>query len=400
MSGKFSNCCCTPPGNCLASQLSVSKKRLGFECLYDQAWSGWNKLRFLSYDLSYDFVRTGASPSSQSYAGSVAITDTKTGELTYSDSGSRSAAITAINTMFGECKDYTSGSTHSTSGYTIVGGGINYHWSRDITPTFTYHADDATSIIAATIVLNYSQTYDSPFGALDFAQTTTIVISVADDYDDTTLLAEVEDLLANYNTGTANGVLGLPDNALVVLAWNEAYSTLGYSAGDGNVAIDLTTLSGYTSLTPTLSTSTYDDPAAYFGGAGAWWQHAGGGTSNGEHNPPDPDLPEFSVYHCTFEDDSSMPVLSLASRDMSRVWKSAYRFGVTTPVCGQWPTRNTALVDGTDLCVISTTTSGYEVLYTPDYDVTSVRMVTYALPPSFTAPGYLTAGDCPCSNAP
>jgi hypothetical protein len=413
--GKFKQpgCCDCASGNCQASLLQAQKARLGFTPLYDSVAN--NKRRFFNYTLDFSIINSWAPAVGvqRDYHATVNITERRTGELTTSESSdpgnsttlsaNRSYAISVIHGVTGYRspngllqavnfhvnRDAANGTTYSSG--VVNFGGTDYPWDDALTINFT---KIGTAIVRAeiTYVINYTHNEG-------IAKTETLnwVIEVDTEYTDAMLLDDLEELLA-ADGGITNHTT-VPDNTLAVVKFDEAYTVIGLSSTA--VALDITTLSSYTGLPdPDPEFTLFSDPGAYYGVTSQWWQHAGGSQSNGE-DEFDPPAEGFSIYNCVFVNDGSMPALTGATNSN---WTTAiaeeFRFNVGHQVCANFTVTNTSTSGTTDVCVLSTGTGVYRYIKAPDESSVGDYNCNRRSARTFTSPGYLTAGDCPCTNAP
>ena len=222
-------------------------------------------------------------------------------------------------------------------------------------------------------------------------------VQLTAEYTDTQLIADVDDLLENHDTGAGNGINGLADNTVAWIHWNESnVNTVLGDPATGACAIHPTTLAAYTGL-PAAEVVVNVYSAAGFGGTyGIWWQHSGGSHSNGENFPADPG---YSIFDCTFSADTSMHTLVGTNADWSSMGKHHFRFNVPAPVCGAFATTDNTPTTGS-ICVASIGGAGARIVIEPNPVAISSVNTQRVNGRAFTSPGYLTAGDCPCSGAP
>ena len=403
---KWKKCCCVD-SNCLMRTLMTTKTRFGFPRLYTTANgdTGFKVSRLRYFEKQIDFhvqddtVYADARPSlsdTADYHCTLEIIERKTGKLTIDESTSeaslsdqRSGAVSAMNSLFDEFKDEDEG-THTSSG-TIFGN----PWSRTVEVDWTMEGLD---IVGFSITDTYVETgsVGPPLTTYTRTRVITASVTMASLYADSAYKDDIEDLLTNYPTdgGSTNGIAGVPDNYIVLIEWNES----DLNGGIGAVVPDASTLAAYTTLDDpeTIVTILASDPTTWFAGFGYWWQHPGGSDSNGEDPGVDP---PFSVYHCEFADDDSM---SWDTRTDPQAWddqaSEMVQINTPHPVCAKWSWENAAgFVEET--CQVIPSVGGKVIFMTPHpiaESDTNIKVASWTAG-LFTAPGALTAGDCPCA---
>jgi hypothetical protein len=395
--------------------IQAQKARLGFTPLYDSS-AGSNKRRFFNYTLDFNITNSYAPAASvqRDYHAEVNIIERRTGKLTTDESSdpgnsttlsqNRSYAIAIIHGVtgyrspngliqevrFNTYKDAANGTTYNSG--VVSFGGTDYPWNDEFTINFT---KIGTAIVRAEITYTINYTHNE-----GVAKTETLYwcIEVDTEYTDAMLLDDLDELLAT-DGGITNHTT-VPDNALAVATFDEAYTVLTLTPTA--VALDIGTLSSYTGLADPVAEISllFDDPAAYYGVTSQWWQHAGGSQSNGE-DELDPPAPGFSIYDCVFVNDGSMPTVG---GNTNTNWTAAiaeeFRFNVGHQVCAKFTVTNTSTSGTTDVCVLSTGSGVYRYVKAPDESTVDDYHCNRRTARAFTSPGYFTGGTCPCSTAP
>lgn len=408
---KQPGCCeCGGVANCEVRILNASKNRNGFPVLYiTAAVTGGvkrSKLRYFTKTMDYTSVDHINSVNNRDYYAEISIVERLNGKVAYSESSSgsvasiRAGAVATINTIFNDNKDLGNG-THFTSSVL----GIFTTETTD-TVNFTYEITEGVDIVTAEIERHVVVYYTSDPGDITEDYTITFTVALDDEYDDTTFKADVDDLLTAQNTGLGVGLNGVADRTLCAIAWNE--NGINYAIGNGTTgasdptkcAIDPTSLSGYTTTPGPSIVADHYTPLELFTIYGIdFWQHPGGGSSNGE-----PDGESYTVYNCEFEEDATMPrfLVAAVEADWSRESCHRIRFNVAGDVCCTYSRiDNAGTTDA--VCIVATSSGGHADFYEPHPDTISnsnIRRIDHASWWEFTSPGALTAGGCPCTGAP
>jgi len=392
MSGVFQNCCCdTVPTNCKIRWLVAEKTRHGFPPLYITAavtgGTPRSKLRFLQKTI--DFTVESFISFNDEYH-SAATIDRLTGRADYTESnavpgnlaGVRGTAGTWITNYFNAHKATGNASGSTTSG---VPGDYGYT-HEEYSVTFTYEGVD---IIGFALTYSYLRT---DFGVTIERTVITANVTVLDPYEDAVLVADVDDLLTGFNTGTGLGLDGMADDTYCEIGWNEnGVNTVLGSAVAGACWFDVNSLSSYTTpIDPAIVLNPLTAADYYALGSG-WWQ--GGGP-----------LGAFDDYACTFDGDGSMPRIEQTDHEWKLERTSAWRFNVPGDVCVEFERIDNASTATTD-CVVFSSAGGHVDVFQPHPEALSNSNIERQLYPSpttwlFTSPGILTGGGCPCTAAP
>ncbi len=359
MAGPVSICCCD--ARCDVKILTASATRMGHPVLYTLSGGNgslYHRTKTIDYtDLDYD------------YHLEISLVDDKTGKLSWLETSSlpggstlaqnRTRAITQINTHFAAWRTTASGT------YT------NITWSRTL---------NGVDIIGASYVDS-----SGPF------ETWSVVMD--DIYTDTDLLELLDDLRRYQNAGSGIGIAGAAENSITTIRWNET-DTRGYLAF---VIPDATTLTGLDALDDPEIVLSVIDAESYWNAAGTWWQHLGGGMTNGEVDGEDD---PFSVFDCVFEGDETMPAIGVSNDGLfNQQTMGVIRFYTNDPVCGEAEMEDNA-GPADPFCVMTVGGGGVADWYSPDpISVSTKDFIRPTGNVAFTSPGTM-GSDCPCTTAP
>ena len=394
MSGMFQNCCCGTPTNCKIRLLVATKTRHGFPPLYivsivtGATFKSKLRFRFKSIDFN-EVYNVGGGITVDGYH-SFANIDRITGRADYDESAERgpnylayqrTTAEAVISASFNTHKDTGSGTVNVNTGDDSDPGG---HFISTYTITFQY---DGVDIIGVNYVYHEVLTL---FGAFQSSLDRTYSVSLANEYEDEMLKADVDDLLRGFATGSSPrlGLDGMTDDTLANISWNEngVNGALG-NAVTGACWIAVASLSGYTTPVDPAITVNTTAAATYFAVQGIWWQSGGAGGS-------------FTTYSCSFEDDATMPVVTQTNDSWINEKSVAIRFNISGAICAEWD-----LIDGAGTtstqCIVTASSFGVTDVYQPHpVAVVNSNIQRSAGTMRFTSPGALTGGGCPCTAAP
>lgn len=370
---------CDETFNCHAGHVQAVKDRLGFYVLYKPG-TGISAVRYLSYSMAMTHTDAQTPANDWDYSLDLEIIERRTGKMTVDepDSTNRAAAISFINSTFAYYDSLGDGSYETT----VVG--VTHTTVTTDEVDFTYLG---SYIVGASITRTAVST---PNPGFEFLGSNTVVddwsVTLGTSYSDTMINEELDELLTE-GLPAPDGVSG----SYCLAEYNSAYGTI-YPGP----ALDASSFSGYTALSdPAITITVYSDANAYWNITGQWWQHTGGGYSNGETFPTDD---PWTFYDCTFTDEDSMQTPSLANADLSTVTRSFYWFNVLHRVCASFSSIDDTGAGLADSCVLSQKISKQQVVYSPHSETLSNTATRRFNPDaSFTCPGALTDGtDCPC----
>lgn len=333
--------------------------------------------------------------------------DRITGMVEYANEGSpafNSTTIAAINSAFATHRGTSGGVTTTTTAGVLVSSLDYGQFHVDVINVKTveieligvdvvrfYYQEKITSVV---VDLSPGPSW-MLVGDVWTEQVTEYEVYVENEYEDEVFKADIDDL---FNIA-GNGIADMPDNSVGFVSWNE--NGVNSGLGDpvaGACALLPSSLDSYTAvIDPEVTLDYTTDATSYVpAGGGRWWQHAGGSSDMGEVIPPDE---PYSIFSCTFTDETSMPGGNVTDERWEVVRLGKVWFNSITPICATM-----SLVDGagttSEECVAGVR-EGNHIIVTQNHPTANANSdIVRATGWSFTSPGYLTAGDCPCSGAP
>ena len=287
--------------------------------------------------------------------------------ITYTSEGGQSYSVTiTINHRTGECDWTESSNLDSTQRSTMF---------TRITNRLNEVSFSEDELLSASGSWTIGEDYDW-------------AISVSDEFDPADDLTDLDELL-----DTALAALpGFDENTLTLFGIDTYGDTGGYREDVAGVT-DVDNLTGYTTpIDETPGVLFQYDAAGYYGAAFSWWQ------TDLTGNPTDEEEFDPGEYSCTYED-RGLGVTN--APDTALAYLSQFIAQISGAMCATWEERSTTAWPSYSTSAIGDTcTNGTGYVVSPPPEFVAINDVRIFQGGELTSPGYLTAGDCPCTNAP